>query len=591
MEPTNFDDYIKSNSKQDLPVPTELNWDNMNFTLPPAKRKSRILPWMLCLLIGALGIGSGLWYVYQRDIAQSRSLSKNDPIGTQNQNSKIVLKKKDATVDMAQPQDTSENTIASNNAINQEILKTKRPSRLDMAQPQDTSENTITSNNAINQQILQTKRPSRLDMAQPQDTSENTITSNNATNQQILQTKRPARLDMAQPQDTRGNMVTSNNVTDQKPIKTKRLAKADMANIQDAGGNTIVGNNVVDQKPFKTQRLAKADMANTQDAGGNTIVGNNVVDQKPFKTQRLAKIEMEAAKPLSLSEAAKSNDMEYEKAARLHEMEPLQLAGTEKTSQARLKLLKPNALLKILPAAVATSSENQLTVSLHARTDSSTKHITKPISLFVSIGMNKAQMNHNSASQDDAVTPAWGNSFQILLERELKNNWLLSIGLGYQGLHSTFYIEKDLGRSVNASQLEVIKRTRLVFHNNYFNFFSLNLGGGKQFKLSPRWHGQLLMYLSPSYRLSYTGRSLDDSGSIVAFDPNAALQKKWFFNADAALRFSYRLKKTDFIVGINLSQSLTKSDLRLVGSGTTTVQPRVLSFNLGIKRGLRIRKK
>ena len=63
MEPSQFDDFIKSNTQDELPVPAELSWENMNFTLPRAKRKRRILPWMLFFLIGAVGMGSGLWYV------------------------------------------------------------------------------------------------------------------------------------------------------------------------------------------------------------------------------------------------------------------------------------------------------------------------------------------------------------------------------------------------------------------------------------------------------------------------------------------------------------------------------------------------
>ena len=33
MESTEFNDFIKANTKDDLPVPTELNWENMNFNL------------------------------------------------------------------------------------------------------------------------------------------------------------------------------------------------------------------------------------------------------------------------------------------------------------------------------------------------------------------------------------------------------------------------------------------------------------------------------------------------------------------------------------------------------------------------------
>jgi hypothetical protein len=528
MEPTNFDDFIKSNSKDDLPVPTELNWENMNFTLTQAKRKPRILPWMLFLLIGALGIGSGLWYVYQRDITQSPVLSKNDPAGKQNQNGKIILKKEDDFADTAHPQDAGENTVTGNDVTNEETLKPQQ-----LAKPAS---------------------------ANPQDAGENTITPNNATNQETL--------------------------------KAQRLAKAASANPQDAGENTVTPNNATNQETFKRNRLAKAASANPQDAGENTVTSNKTANQETSQTQRVARAEGD--KPLSLSKTVKSNDPDYSKAASLLQTESSQFDSTEKNKQASLKLTEPNTLPNVLPVEPVrpNSSENQLAASSHA--NSNTKHAKKsikPVDLLVSIGTNKAQMNHNSAGLRNAVTPAWGNSFQILLERKLKNNWLVSVGAGYQRLHTTFNFEKDLGTSIDYSQFQIIRKTRQVFHNNYFDLVSLNLGGGKQFKLSPRWDGELLMYLSPSRRLNYTGKSLDDTGSVVAFDPNLVVQKKWLLNADAALRFSYRMKKMDLIIGVNFSQSLTKADVQSAGSSTTTVQPRVFGFNLGIRRSLGMRKK
>ncbi|MBX2929940.1 MAG: hypothetical protein KF852_19050 [Saprospiraceae bacterium] len=460
MEPSQFDDFIKSNTQDELPVPTELSWENMNFTLPPAKRKRRILPWMLFFLIGAVGMGSGLWYVYQHDNTQSQPVPENDPIGIQSQNSKISPPKEDASVDMTHP--------------------------------------------------------------------------------------------------------------------------------QDAGENTITGNNAENQKTFKPERLAKADMAHPQDAGENTIPGNNAISQKTFKTERLAKTDVEEGKPLSLSQAPKSNDIESAKAETLSLTDPSLLDSTQETSPVRRDLPAPCAFLNVLPVGPvrSTSSENRLTVSSHAHADPDTKHAAKSMALLVSIGTNKAQMNHSSASLNDAETPAWGNSYQILLEKELKNNWLFSIGLGYRRLHSTFYFEKDLGTYVNFSQRQVIRQTRRVFHNNYVDMASLNVGVGKQFIISPRWQSQFLMYLSPSYRFRYTGRAIDDSESIIALGPNTVAQNKWLLNADAALRFSYSLNKTDLIVGVYLSQSLAKSDLFSGSNNTTTVQPRVFGLNLGIKRAL-----
>jgi hypothetical protein len=529
MEPTNFDDFIKSNSKNDLPVPPELNWENMNFTLPPAKRKRRILPWMLFLLIGSLGIGSVLWYVYQQDINQSQSLSKNDPIGIQNQHSNSIPKKEDTFADKAQPQAAGENTITPNKLRNQDTF------------------NIEPLNSAA--------------IARPQDAGKQTVNRNNATNQE--------------------------------KFKTEPITRVDVAPRRDAGDNSVNRNKVTNQEKLKAERLARIDNVTLKDAGDNADNRDNVTNQEKLKTERPTRTATEGGKSIPVNRAAKSNDIAYTKAATPHQNAPSQPDSTEKPSQTRAKLPEPNASPNVVPVTPvqSTSSENKFAASPNSPADANIKLLRKPVSLLVSIGINKTQMNHNNARLNNAVTPAWGNSFQVLLERELKNNWLFSIGLGYQRLHTTFYFEKDLGKFVNAAELVVIRKTRQVFHNNYFDLISLNIGVGKQFQFSPRWNGQVLMYVSPTRRLNYTGRSLDDSESVVTYDPNLGSQKKWLLNADAAFRLSYKLKKTDLIMGFNLSQSLTKSELQSAGNSTTTVQPRVFGLNLGIRRTLGKQKK
>lgn len=448
MEPSQFDDFIKSNSKDELPVPTELSWENMNFTLPKAKRKRRILPWMLFLLIGSVGVGSGLWYVYQRDNTQSQSLPKNNPIAIQSQDSAISLEKESTSVDMARTQDASENTLTRNNVANQETFKKEQLAGIEM------------------------------------------------------------------------EMVT--------------------------------------------------------------------------ETKTETKTETEEVNLLSLSQDAKSNDLESAKADAPNGAASPLLASAEETSQTPSESLAPCSFLNVsLTGPIrSTSSENHVTLPFDAYNDSQkADQQTKSVALLASIGVNRAQMNHSNPRMHSAEAPDWGNSYQILLEREVKDNWLVSVGLGYQQLHTTFYFEKDLGTYVNFSQGQIIRQTRRVFHNNYFELVSLNVGGGKQFRLSPRLEGQFMMYLSPSHLLSYTGKFLDDSELIVELDPNTVAQNKWLWNADAALRFSYKLNKTDLMIGVNLTQALSKSDFLSGSNAMMTVQPRVFGLNLGIKRTIELRKK
>ena len=86
MEYSQFDDFIKSNTKDELSAPEELSWDNMNFSLPPAKRKRRILPWLLLLLLGVGLTISLIGYTYYQNSNGIGSNSLGNSVSIERQN-------------------------------------------------------------------------------------------------------------------------------------------------------------------------------------------------------------------------------------------------------------------------------------------------------------------------------------------------------------------------------------------------------------------------------------------------------------------------------------------------------------------------
>jgi hypothetical protein len=457
MEYSKFDDFIKSNTKDDLPVPEELSWDNMDFPLPPAKRKRRILPWLLFFLLFTGLTISGIWYIY-RQKSNGTGLSRLE-------------------------------SIASKEPQNNEV-------------------------------------------------------------------------------DFESGFPVQHNE------QFHKIAPDDIsANIKIESPQSI--HKVYDTKTIKDDRAQE------------TVALNNAKFQETSKPRHIQSEEIRIDENMVLGSTLESNEIAAEMADIFTPLEDLYSVGEQKSKQFPIAALPMRPLSSDLRIEYISSPSMEYSpgLLLGEQDDITVKQEKKHRYLLLSIGMNTAQLDHSSPILKDAEVSDWGNRYQILFEQEVKNNWLAGVGLAYHRIHSTLTFEKELGTYVNFSEGQIIRQIRHVFHNNYFDFISLNLGVGKQFNLKSRWRTQGSINFSPSYRLMHTGKSITDNETIIDLTPGAIAQNKWIWNAEASWSVSYRLKETVVFCGVNISQTLNKIPLFL-NDNNMTIQPRIYSLNLGIKRTL-----
>ncbi len=203
-------------------------------------------------------------------------------------------------------------------------------------------------------------------------------------------------------------------------------------------------------------------------------------------------------------------------------------------------------------------------------------------SIIISYGLNRSRLDYNNALREQTEAPAWGHMTQLLWERDLGKQYFMSIGLAYQQLHTTFSFREDLGTYINFSERQVIKQTRRVFHNNYLELLSLQVGAGRNFPLGPQLKSQVILHFSPTYRLAQQGRTIDDNESVIDLDDTTLTSDKLLWNANASWRLAYQLPNIDLFVGAMFTQSVTKA--RLLSDQEKMIKPRALSFIIGIQR-------
>ncbi|MFM9950706.1 MAG: hypothetical protein ACKV1O_22405 [Saprospiraceae bacterium] len=457
MEFSKFDEFIKSNAKDELSAPDELSWDNMNFPLPPAKRKRRILPWFLFLLVGAGLTISAVWHAYRQDGNGMELIGLENSISTERQNNEADVE-------------------AGFSDQHEEPFRQITTDEISTGYEIESLQSTHT---VPYMRTLPGKRKEQIIVA-----------------------------GHAKYQDTSNPIYTPG-----EEIKTEK----NMASGSPSGSN--------DTTP------ARADISTS--------------------------------------------------------LENFPAADEQKSKQFALETLPMRPLLNDLRIDYLSSRsmEQFPEPSLAKQKDGLVKQEDKQKFLLLSIGMNTAQLDHSSPILQDAETAEWGNRYQISFEQEVKNNWFIGAGLAYHRIHSTFTFDKDLGTYINFSEGLVIRQTRHIFQNNYFDFISLNLGASKQFNLKSRWYTQISINFSPSYRLRHTGKLIDDTETIIHLAPGTIAQNKWIWNAEAGWSVSYRFKAADVFCGVNISQALNKIPLFL-NNDNRTIQPRIFSLNLGIKRTL-----
>jgi hypothetical protein len=207
------------------------------------------------------------------------------------------------------------------------------------------------------------------------------------------------------------------------------------------------------------------------------------------------------------------------------------------------------------------------------------------LDLQVAFGWTIHQNNYNSSLQSErlkmAEEIAVGHSANFSLNHKLSAKSFLRVGLTYQKLHNTFTNREYLGVFVNQATFAEVERTRYIFHNNYFENLSLNIGVGKSFSIIRNLELETVFQISPSLRLKEEGRVFNDELAIVFIEENAP-SKSIYWNLGADLNMVYQLNRSKLFAGLIFSQSLSR--LKIIEGSDLTRQPRILTLNLGIRR-------
>lgn len=163
MKFSDFDKQIQENAARNLVAPSELDWDNMDITLPEKKSKK---PLIAFLLMSVILVSGSVYYLYNQgvseDILKEKQLSNTEAIAIQSNETTFDNSK--ATTDEIVPID--------NNSISQKDIAT------DFQTSIESKKNIATDNNFMPQQEFST------DVQVSDETKENTTPStNNASNQ------------------------------------------------------------------------------------------------------------------------------------------------------------------------------------------------------------------------------------------------------------------------------------------------------------------------------------------------------------------------------------------------------------------------
>ncbi len=157
-------------------------------------------------------------------------------------------------------------------------------------------------------------------------------------------------------------------------------------------------------------------------------------------------------------------------------------------------------------------------------------------------GVNGIQLSIAADSPlADKNAAAYGNSFSLQVQKELKNNFALVVGFGYDELHTTFSLHRDIGTEVDLVRRVRITTCETIFHNNFTNIGSLNVGINKQINIGQRLQVHLGALATPSYILAASGKSLDQDVVIDLAD--RALDKRLFFSAGINTGVTLKLHK------------------------------------------------
>lgn len=277
-----------------------------------------------------------------------------------------------------------------------------------------------------------------------------------------------------------------------------------------------------------------------------------------------------------------------------NENEPLLLSSkAEVLNNINSKLKKKDflELSNIVGLAISLIPNQRKTTNLDlSNKDETTKYLfnkakKKRLDFQLEFGLNTFQSNYNSSNQADrqknAEQIAVGNSLKFILRKNFKNQTFVNLGVKYQKLHNTFSDREFLGLFIKPNSLITVERTKYIYHNNYFESWSLNFGVGKSFKIIKNLGIDVSVNINPSFRLKKEGRIFNDELEIIYLENNEP-SKSMFWTASSDLDLFYKFKNNKIFAGAGFSQAV--SNIKLIEDSNLSQQPQIFTFKIGIGR-------
>ena len=259
----------------------------------------------------------------------------------------------------------------------------------------------------------------------------------------------------------------------------------------------------------------------------------------------------------------------------------------EKITQPKNKLSQPLAINSIVFTFLPFTNETQyVDIPLRWETkDFKRESLNNGLTLQLGYGLNTFQSNFNPSSQTELLQSAediaYGHAVNLKLKYHFKHKIYASLGFTYQKLHNTFSYREDLGVVNNLVDFTKVHRTKVIYHNNYFENISINIGVGKAFLLTKYLGFDIALQLNPTLGLSSEGRTLNDELQVVYIE-NFQPSKKLFLSAGTSIDVFYKVKNNKIFAGAGFTQTLSK--VNLIQNSNLSYQPRILTFNIGFGR-------
>jgi len=550
MDKNIFDEFIRANTQKNLDPPEELNWEHMDIPLPDAGSTS-FNPF------SANGFGILFLVLAGVTLAYFSFTNSNTGQTSNNISTNFSTPLNEENLSTNQQQKTKANQVkdvVKNNLVAPAVepLTSSQEKLVSKNRKQDSS----ISDKNISENKLPVERNS-IKKGSSADNKPNKHTKVTATKNTVLQkVQKSAGLKETAIQPIQNNNVTHSIDKNTDTQKTTALEETAIQPIENNVSHSIDKNKVAQET---TSIIAQKNNVDQQ-IHKNTIKGET--------TKRSLQTADEPVIKNSQPIIEKTNtpvNVVVESIEKSKFTQPLETIVASSITN-----------LTLLPNGISAPLQTtKLPVKKHSK-----------YGLTLSAGYNRMIGNLIDDIQMDSLSTnessEWGNSYNLSFEHLLKKNYFVSLGISYNSLHTSFTYRKNLGVYNDFTTQNKVRKTRYVYHNNYFKFIQFRAGAGKQFEFNKHWSSQVLAHISPTLKTCHSGRALDENQTIVSIE-DMGTEKDWFLSASIDWRLSYQINKLNIFAGTGFNQNLSKGKF-LEENIHSSLYKQSVSLYLGLKR-------